>query len=295
MKLPPPFSKSIFNALPDTAGQQGKSDSTSKQSSFSSKPSRLADIDPLLGPLMKQRPVGRNRALNLSPLQRLVAQTAITALGSVPGGQTAAESRLTPQVAGIRRRPIDIPMAKMAKESYSAKTDASDANAAALTHQGWDRLEPLGDHMVAKDGTQVKINPELLLDTKSGFEAGVWHRANPKAPGQVNQLIVGFAGTNPKEIADVKTDLLQAIGLDEKQYQESSELANQALAAAGKDNVAFTGHSLGGGLAEQASVATHHAGVTFNAAGLSDESLHHLGVKHVNDFSRGKRPQRPDS
>jgi len=41
--------------------------------------------------------------------------------------------------------------------------------------------------------------------------------------------------------------------------------------------VVFTGHSLGGGLASAAALATDSSGVTFNAAGLSDQTLETLG------------------
>src|SRR5690606_27504360 len=42
-------------------------------------------------------------------------------------------------------------------------------------------------------------------------------------------------------------------------------------------NVAYTGHSLGGGLASVAALATGGPGVTFNAAGLSDQTLEARG------------------
>ena len=53
-------------------------------------------------------------------------------------------------------------------------------------------------------------------------------------------------------------------------------MAQSAVEAFGKGNVIFTGHSLGGGLASAAMLATGAPGVTFNAAGLSDNTLRSL-------------------
>src|SRR3546814_6477754 len=54
-------------------------------------------------------------------------------------------------------------------------------------------------------------------------------------------------------------------------------LARGAGQVFGEGNVVVTGHSLGGGLASAAALATGASGVTFNAAGLSNETLESLG------------------
>lgn len=279
-----PLSGVTNNALPsrsnDTTATPPKGDSPAKTRKWESPiPSRLADLN-----FDKATDIGRDRApRSRSTIHDLVRQSAMVGVSALPGGQKPEESALAPQVAGLRRRPLDLPMSRMAVESYSDKPAASDTYAKELAAQGWQRMEPHGDHLESADHTQLPINPSLLKDDKSGFEAGIWHRANPAKPGQINHLIIGDAGTNPKQMGDVKTDLFQGIGLDEKQYDQGTDLLQQAAAIAGKDNVAVAGHSLGGGLAANSALAVGTTAVTFNAAGVSDESLHRTGFKHVND------------
>jgi hypothetical protein len=69
----------------------------------------------------------------------------------------------------------------------------------------------------------------------------------------------------------------QGLGFDTTQYNLAMELGSVTKAALGK-NVAFGGHSLGGGLASLAMVTTDTPGVIANAAGLTDKSMRRAGL-----------------
>lgn len=115
---------------------------------------------------------------------------------------------------------------------------------------------------------QRGIRPENLADKASGFQAGLYTN------GQ--QVILAFAGTNDRH--DVMTDILQGIGCDTVQYNQAVVLATQVKKRFG-NKLVITGHSLGGGLASAAALATNTFAVTFNAAGLASNTIRRL---HLN-------------
>jgi hypothetical protein len=99
--------------------------------------------------------------------------------------------------------------------------------------------------------------------------------------------VLAFAGTE-KEFADIASDVLQGLGLEgsaflnfvgfESQYPKAMAIAS-ALAPILKENgitLRYTGHSLGGGLASAAVIATNKLQIpanTFNAAGLHRNTI----------------------
>ena len=96
----------------------------------------------------------------------------------------------------------------------------------------------------------------------SGFRAGIY--SNDK------QYVLAFAGTN--DWRDWLSNVRQATGYDDVQYNQAVAAAKSAKAAFG-DALVIAGHSLGGGLAATAALATGTVAVTFNAAGVSDYTL----------------------
>lgn len=77
---------------------------------------------------------------------------------------------------------------------------------------------------------------------------------------------------------DWKTNAMQGLGLETQQHNDAVSLAKQCEAAFGKEKLAFTGHSKGGGEAELASVVTGAPAMTFNAAGIHDDTLRRYGL-----------------
>ncbi len=82
--------------------------------------------------------------------------------------------------------------------------------------------------------------------------------------------VLAFRGTEPNW-ADWYTNVAQAAAgpLAPTQYQEAVALAQRVGQSVGGAELTMTGHSLGGGLAAAAAIATGRSAVTFNAAGLN--------------------------
>ncbi len=172
------------------------------------------------------------------------------------------------------QKAVDVQLAQMANDAYnlsSSRPADAQQSIRELEAAGWNRLEPQGDHLVDANGNQVAIDPATLEDASTGFRASIYQN-------QQGQYVVAYAGTDPSEMPDIGADATQAFGLETKQYNQAIALAKEAEVAFGDGNVVFTGHSLGGGLASAAALATDASGVTFNAAGLSNETLRNLGL-----------------
>lgn len=180
------------------------------------------------------------------------------------------------QVAGQQpQKQTDLQLSQMANDVYNVTgpNGTGTQSAAELEAAGWNRLQPDpngGNFLVDSQGRQIAIDPATLEDPTTGFRAGIYQNDQ-------GQYVVAFAGTDPSEMPDLGADATQAFGLDTAQYNQAISLAKDAEVAFGDGNVVFTGHSLGGGLASAAALATDSAGVTFNAAGLSDDTLADLG------------------
>lgn len=98
------------------------------------------------------------------------------------------------------------------------------------------------------------------------FEASVFR--NP----ETGEVVVAYRGseTDPKDIEDWNQNLQNAGDVPTSQGEQAIDLASQVTEVFGADNVALTGHSLGGSLASIASVATGCEATTFNAEGIGD-------------------------
>ncbi|MEO6420632.1 MAG: Mbeg1-like protein [Polyangiaceae bacterium] len=155
----------------------------------------------------------------------------------------------------------------VASGSGSKPSDATLADLSANVYHGvgpTDGFTRVSDSQLAAAG----ISSASLNDTSSGFTAAVY------TDGQGN-YVVAFAGTDDGH--DVVTDVKQALGFNTAQYNEAAALAKKAKLAYG-DNLVFTGHSLGGSLAATAALASNGPAVTFNAVGVSDNTIRGLGL-----------------
>jgi hypothetical protein len=170
-------------------------------------------------------------------------------------GQSYNRPSFADEVRGTEAKAIDFTLAKLAQDSYQSHVRDRPAV------DGW---TPLTDQQLR----QVGIEPKLLHDAKSGYDAAIYTDNN-------GRYAVAFRGTDQGK--DWKTNLGQGLGFETTQYNLATQLGMQAKVAFG-DNVVFTGHSLGGGLAAAAMVATDAPGMTFNAAGLTDKSMKRLGL-----------------
>lgn len=144
---------------------------------------------------------------------------------------------------------------------YSLALLAKDVYAPVATNIGG--FTRLSDAALLSSG----IDPASLFDTASGFQAGIYNNNQ--------QYVLSFAGTN--DIQDWLSNIRQATGYEDVQYNQAVALGKTAKMAFG-DALVITGHSLGGGLAATAALASGTFAVTFNAAGVSDHTLNRLGI-----------------
>ncbi|MED5622338.1 hypothetical protein [Ideonella sp. BN130291] len=164
----------------------------------------------------------------------------------------AASVSFDSQVRGTQSQAIDLDFAHMAQDVYLTGSTGV---------QGWSRLD---DTALSAAG----ISPDQLEDKTTGFRAAMYTDGD-------GHYTLAFAGSN--DIPDWLNNLGQGLGLDAAQYNQAIALAKDAKLAFG-DELAITGHSLGGGLAAAAALATGSPAVTFNAAGVNDNTLRRVGL-----------------
>lgn len=117
----------------------------------------------------------------------------------------------------------------------------------------------------APDGWERMSEGALLahgirVSDQNGFSAAVFRKAG--------RVVVAYRGTS--SLSDWAQSLQNSGDNATSQGRQAVELATGVVAAFGRHAVDFTGHSLGGSLAAQASVATGSAATTFNAAGIGE-------------------------
>lgn len=102
-------------------------------------------------------------------------------------------------------------------------------------------------------------------DKESGLKSALYSRSTSN--GEI-EYTYATAGTEDFIGKDGLANVTQLAGFS-NQYSESMGIAKDLNKELGGAELTFTGHSLGGGLAEANSIATGGKAITFNAAGLS--------------------------
>lgn len=165
------------------------------------------------------------------------------------------------EVSGQQPHAVDRELSTLIQDNY-AVTDARRglSSFAPVLPGSWQRMD---EPALRAAG----IDPGLLHDSKSGFDASLYRDAT-------GAVVVAYAGSD--ELKDWKHNLRQGLGLQDAQYDQAIALAQQAKQAFGNE-VVLTGQSLGGGLAAAASMVSEVPAVTFNAAGVHDRTLERYG------------------
>jgi hypothetical protein len=171
--------------------------------------------------------------------------------------------------------------------------DAVTANASAASRFGADAIQVFTAALAAKDVYYAHSIPELLprgvervtgdaalmaelglradmlINSKSGYFAAAYRL------GDSGQYLIANRGT--EGAGDMSSNALQAAGLSAPQYRQAMRVAFVAQQKLG-ERVTFTGHSLGGGLASAQALRVRGQAITFNAAGLHENTVAAYGI-----------------
>lgn len=161
---------------------------------------------------------------------------------------------------------------------------------AALSAQVYDSQKPGDGVFVPMPGHwRVATDSELA---RFGLSNAILHsgsgefRARGYIDGTTGKLVIAFRGTNldlanGKGFKDIAADVNQEHGIYSKYYANAIDIGERVAKSGYHSQVQFTGHSLGGGLAAAAALASGTRADTFNAPGLSLSTKVIAG--HVND------------
>ena len=158
--------------------------------------------------------------------------------------------------------------------------EGRDADYARLAQAAYEEGDPIPDGWRKVDAEELKklgIDPSEL-DTANGMQATIYQNADGK-------YVLAFRGTEPSRQAalDIANDVAGGVATS-PQVLDAINVSTKLAKAVGRENVDFTGHSLGGELASAGALATGGKAVTFNAAGLSVTSETIARANCINNF-----------
>jgi hypothetical protein len=135
---------------------------------------------------------------------------------------------------------------------------------------GEDPLNVEGGELMNPNATVFNDLNFAPTDSSSGFNSSIYKVTHENGE---TTYIMSFAGTD--DMPDAVTDIEQALGITSEQYDYAYDnaIAFAAWANLNGYNISFTGHSLGGGLANLAALATGYPATIFNAAGLHSNTI----------------------
>lgn len=147
--------------------------------------------------------------------------------------------------------------------------------------EGWERVT--GEALKKLGGTS-----ELFPQLRKAFKAAEYpdgyyaelYRSNPATFGE-ERYVLSFRGTQGK--LDGMADLVQAFGGDTEQYAKAVKCAQKLKQILGR-KMDITGHSMGGGMATAAGIATGSPVWAIDPAGVHPATLERAGK----DYSRNQ-------
>jgi len=155
-----------------------------------------------------------------------------------------------------------------------------------------DHPTPAGWRDISNDAEALKaygLKPEDMRIEGTPFRAQMLE-PDPALFGDTMKPTLVFKGTTiPGDIvrgdasaSDAQSDWLgnnmpQSMGFNSEYYARAVDIGNRLEASGRANDVNITGHSLGGGLASAASVASGADAYTFNSAGLHPDTLKNCG------------------
>ena len=140
---------------------------------------------------------------------------------------------------------------------------------------------PHGYSRINSEQLPAQLRQRPFEDPASGYFGALYRNADN------GTIIYANRGTEGPDKLDVRANVLQAFGLESKQYTTAMKVARNLRATYG-GKLSFTGHSLGGGLASAQALVTGLPATTFNAAGLNPETVRRmLGSDFDNAWAHG--------
>lgn len=123
---------------------------------------------------------------------------------------------------------------------------------------------------------ELGVTQDMLEPEGSTFRAKVY-KVDPDVGPRPPNFVVAFRGTEANATDWTKGNIPQGLGFKSDHYTRAMDLAG-AMAEQKSENVEFTGHSLGGGMASAAAVVSGRKATTQNSAGLRDATTERIGV-----------------
>jgi Protein of unknown function (DUF2974) len=204
-----------------------------------------------------------SNAARLSPAELLTS----TALGGLAAGLIDA----IPQRERIAWASVESPKPPPSFAANAAACTIADTRTLALISADVYRASatpPAGYRVAsATDLGALGLKPSDLTSTQSGFTARVYVTGS----GAGARYVVAFRGST-SDRTDWVSNFQQGAGIRSDHYSRALSIGER-IARSGNANVVITGHSLGGGLASAAAIASGRPAQTFNAAGLSDATI----------------------
>ncbi len=204
--------------------------------------------------------IGPNDSLNPA----LRATLPIPVAPAAGGLGTLLSARLG-TVAPLPAQPVATPPAPAA-----AQTPDELRTSALLAQDVYnDSATPPAGFRVASETELRALNLDPALLQAGDFRARVYAEGS----GGDTRYVVAMRGTRMESLADWTTNAQQAFGADSAHYRSALLIGERVGRSDLAGQVSFTGHSLGGGLASAAAVASGRPADTFNAAGLHDATI----------------------
>jgi hypothetical protein len=229
------------------------------------------DPDPLLlrpigsaaGPPPEPSPYeapGRPASVPQDPESQAVLSAAANALDAV---QAATEVRLDPATR-VRTLQAALEQARLAQDVYDPSLWIPHGSRGV---PGW--------RDISRDASALRafgLTPHDLQPEPHGFRARLY-LPDPATLGDDAKPQLVFKGTDPSVHAgrDWLNNLQQGLGLPSHYYGHAIDIALRLRANGAR--IELVGHSLGGGMAALAAVASGLPATTFNAAGLHGKTL----------------------
>nr|WP_044180714.1 DUF2974 domain-containing protein [Phytobacter massiliensis] len=189
-----------------------------------------------------------------------------------PDAQTAAK-RLTENNVSVEK-------ARLAQNVYGRAGQSINAvEAMPDVPEGWIDISN-DEGALSKMGLTSKMLADNSLDPN--FFARVYAPDEYVFGKDMNPTVV-FRGTRPDKMVDWANNAAQGMGLNSPYYDKAVSIGSKLADSAQKIDIA--GHSLGGGLASAAGLASGKATWTFNAAGLNSSTVRKYGGELIGDGS----------